>query len=172
MPCVESVEHQDQIFSEKMQKQLIENQEKILFIQVPLSSGIQAHTSPPVQEEQHLDDYEEEHEESWWQAVVEYDDEDEEEYEDIEEGPEEEEEDDEEEEECFEMLPDEPGRLPELGQATCVVCQEFAAVATFVHGSTGHTACCVRCAREVQQRGASCPMCRRRFGAVIRNFNA
>jgi len=71
-----------------------------------------------------------------------------------------------------EVMADEEPRLPEPGEATCVVCAEAAAVATFVHGATGHTACCVRCAREVQRRGRSCPVCRRRFQAVIRNFNA
>merc|ERR1712217_775247 len=81
-------------------------------------------------------------------------------------------EDEDEEEDTIELLPEEEGRLPEAGQATCVVCQELAAVATFIHGTTGHTACCVGCARQVQQHKQGCPVCRRPFVAVIRNFNA
>lgn len=58
------------------------------------------------------------------------------------------------------------------GQAVCIVCVKAAAVATFVHGLTGHTACCLRCAQEVQRRGNACPVCRQDFTAVIRNFVA
>lgn len=57
-----------------------------------------------------------------------------------------------------------------LGQSLCIVCVKAAAVATFVHGLTGHTACCLSCAQEVQRRGCTCPVCRRPFTTVIRNF--
>lgn len=60
--------------------------------------------------------------------------------------------------------------LPALGQSLCIVCVKAAAVATFVHGLTGHTACCLPCAQEVQRRGCSCPVCRLPFTSVIRNF--
>lgn len=56
------------------------------------------------------------------------------------------------------------------GQATCIVCVKAVADATFVHGLTGHTACCMPCAQEVERRGHSCPVCRSPFTAVIRNF--
>jgi len=71
-----------------------------------------------------------------------------------------------------EDLPIEEARPPQPGEPICVVCAEAAAVATFVHGSTGHTACCIPCAREVQRRNGTCPLCRRQFQAVIRNFSA
>eukprot|EP00427_Karlodinium_veneficum_P024788 CAMPEP_0169119030 /NCGR_PEP_ID=MMETSP1015-20121227/31326_1 /TAXON_ID=342587 /ORGANISM="Karlodinium micrum, Strain CCMP2283" /LENGTH=329 /DNA_ID=CAMNT_0009181857 /DNA_START=75 /DNA_END=1064 /DNA_ORIENTATION=+ len=56
------------------------------------------------------------------------------------------------------------------GQALCIVCVKAVADATFVHGLTGHTACCLPCAQEVQRRCQSCPVCRLPFTAVIRNF--
>jgi len=59
---------------------------------------------------------------------------------------------------------------PALGQSLCIVCVKAAAVATFVHGLTGHTACCLACAQEVERRGRSCPVCRQVFTSVIRNF--
>jgi hypothetical protein len=56
------------------------------------------------------------------------------------------------------------------GQALCIVCVKAVADATFVHGLTGHTACCLSCAQEVQRRCHTCPVCRLPFTAVIRNF--
>ncbi|CAK0843667.1 unnamed protein product [Prorocentrum cordatum] len=59
------------------------------------------------------------------------------------------------------------------GEPACVVCAEAAAVATFVHGATGHTACCVPCAEELQRRrDLRCPVCRQPFTSVIRTFSA
>lgn len=60
--------------------------------------------------------------------------------------------------------------LPAAGESLCIVCARAAAVATFVHGLTGHTACCLPCAQEVQRRGCACPVCRLPFTSVIRNF--
>lgn len=54
---------------------------------------------------------------------------------------------------------------------TCVICSDAPAVMTFVHGSSGHTACCPACAAQIQNRGyRRCPVCRQRFSSVIRNF--
>ena len=42
----------------------------------------------------------------------------------------------------------------------------------FVHGETGHIACCLLCARALQARGASCPVCRLPVDVVIQHFFA
>ena len=44
--------------------------------------------------------------------------------------------------------------------------------ATFVHGETGHIACCLLCARALQARGDSCPVCRLPVDVVIQHFFA
>ena len=38
-------------------------------------------------------------------------------------------------------------------ESLCVVCLTDARNATFVHGETGHIACCLLCARALQARG-------------------
>lgn len=61
---------------------------------------------------------------------------------------------------------------PPLGdKGVCIVCADELANATFVHGSTGHTACCLPCALELERRGSACPICRQPFTAVIRNYS-
>lgn len=58
-------------------------------------------------------------------------------------------------------------------QATtkCIICSDAPAIMTFVHGSSGHTACCPACAGQIQARGyRRCPVCRQHFSSVIRNF--
>jgi len=55
---------------------------------------------------------------------------------------------------------------------SCIVCMDRSANATFIHGQTGHTACCLACALELQRRGETCPVCRLEFTAVIRNYMA
>merc|ERR1712218_259432 len=57
-----------------------------------------------------------------------------------------------------------------FGDGVCIICTESRANATFVHGSTGHTACCVECAEQMCTQGGTCPICRQGFTAVIRNF--
>lgn len=52
----------------------------------------------------------------------------------------------------------------------CLICIDAVADATFVHGETGHTVCCLSCAKEVEQQADTCPMCRQPFLLVIRNF--
>lgn len=65
------------------------------------------------------------------------------------------------------------GAGDETQQATtkCIICSDAPAVMTFVHGSSGHTACCPACAGQIQARGyRRCPVCRQHFSSVIRNF--
>lgn len=57
-----------------------------------------------------------------------------------------------------------------FGDGICIVCADAQANATFVHGLTGHTACCVECADQLRKRGDTCPVCRQDITAVIRNF--
>ena len=42
--------------------------------------------------------------------------------------------------------------------------------ATFVHGETGHIACCLECARALRARGDTCPVCRTPIDLVIQHF--
>lgn len=56
------------------------------------------------------------------------------------------------------------------GETRCVVCLSSARNATFVHGETGHIACCLNCARALKARGDSCPVCRMRIDLVIQHF--
>lgn len=55
-------------------------------------------------------------------------------------------------------------------RAECIICLSAPVQATFIHGDTGHTACCMPCAQALKQRGAVCPVCRQPVSAVIRNF--
>ena len=57
-------------------------------------------------------------------------------------------------------------------ESLCVVCLTDARNATFVHGETGHIACCLLCARALQARGDSCPVCRLPVDVVIQHFFA
>ena len=57
-------------------------------------------------------------------------------------------------------------------ESLCVVCLTDARNATFVHGETGHIACCLLCARTLQARGDSCPVCRMPIDVVIQHFFA
>jgi len=56
------------------------------------------------------------------------------------------------------------------GETLCVVCLSAARNATFVHGETGHIACCLSCARALKARGDSCPVCRMSIERVIQHF--
>ena len=57
-------------------------------------------------------------------------------------------------------------------QRKCMICMTADKDATIVHGETGHMCCCYRCAKDLQVRGHSCPMCREKIDAVIRQFNS
>ena len=56
-------------------------------------------------------------------------------------------------------------------ETLCVVCFVNEKNATIVHGDTGHMACCLECARILQDRGDGCPICRAPIEHVIRQFN-
>jgi hypothetical protein len=52
----------------------------------------------------------------------------------------------------------------------CLVCQAEPRNATFVHQGTGHTVCCLNCAKLVFSTKKGCPVCRRPIDVVIQNF--
>mmetsp|Transcript_11981 Transcript_11981/g.16204 ORF Transcript_11981/g.16204 Transcript_11981/m.16204 type:complete len:433 (+) Transcript_11981:110-1408(+) len=56
--------------------------------------------------------------------------------------------------------------------ALCVVCLSARRNSTFVHGETGHIACCLSCARALKARGDTCPVCRMTIERVIQHFQA
>lgn len=53
---------------------------------------------------------------------------------------------------------------------SCLVCFSSQRTATFVHGETGHIACCLECARVLKGRGDPCPVCRLPVDSVIQHF--
>jgi len=53
---------------------------------------------------------------------------------------------------------------------SCVICLSNPRNCTFVHGDTGHIACCLECARVVKANGDSCPVCRNPIEKVIQHF--
>lgn len=53
---------------------------------------------------------------------------------------------------------------------SCLVCFSATRTATFVHGETGHIACCLECARVLKGRGDACPVCRLPIDHVIQHF--
>jgi len=52
----------------------------------------------------------------------------------------------------------------------CIICMLAPADATFVHGETGHTVCCLSCAKRVKLQQGTCPTCRMPIESVIRCF--
>mmetsp|Transcript_44211 Transcript_44211/g.99439 ORF Transcript_44211/g.99439 Transcript_44211/m.99439 type:complete len:354 (+) Transcript_44211:103-1164(+) len=56
-------------------------------------------------------------------------------------------------------------------KGTCVICMDAPATITFVHGSTGHTACCLLCASGLPPCAGKCPVCRQMYSLRIQNFN-
>lgn len=54
----------------------------------------------------------------------------------------------------------------------CIICFQEPRTATFVHGETGHVACCIQCARLVKAYKNACPVCRLPVDSVIRHFHA
>jgi len=61
------------------------------------------------------------------------------------------------------VLEDDDGSL-------CLVCQTVPRNATFVHQGTGHTVCCLECAKLIERTKNVCPVCRRHIDTVIQNF--
>lgn len=53
---------------------------------------------------------------------------------------------------------------------SCLVCFSACRNATFVHGESGHIACCLECARVLKGRGDPCPVCRLPVDSVIQHF--
>jgi hypothetical protein len=53
---------------------------------------------------------------------------------------------------------------------SCLICFSSHRNATFVHGETGHIACCLECARVLKGRGDPCPVCRLPVDTVIQHF--
>jgi len=53
---------------------------------------------------------------------------------------------------------------------SCLVCFSSHRNATFVHGESGHIACCLECARVLKGRGDPCPVCRMPVDSVIQHF--
>lgn len=53
----------------------------------------------------------------------------------------------------------------------CLVC--FAAIrnASFLHGDSTHTVCCVQCAEAIMARGGTCPLCRQQIERLIKSFS-
>lgn len=56
------------------------------------------------------------------------------------------------------------------GEMLCLVCLVEMRNATFVHGETGHIACCLKCARALFGRHDPCPVCRMPVDTVIQHF--
>jgi len=57
-----------------------------------------------------------------------------------------------------------------LTEEKCLICLTESRTATIVHGSTGHIACCLMCARILKCRGDRCPVCRLPIDSVIQQF--
>jgi len=53
---------------------------------------------------------------------------------------------------------------------SCLVCFSSYRNSTFVHGESGHIACCLECARVLKGRGDPCPVCRLPIDSVIQHF--
>jgi hypothetical protein len=65
----------------------------------------------------------------------------------------------------------EDAKQPGIG--LCIVCMEQSAVATFVHGFTGHTVCCMRCGQKVlNTKERLCPVCKKPVERMIRNYTS
>lgn len=70
----------------------------------------------------------------------------------------------------FDQLERERAELHE--KTLCAVCMCETADATFVHGDSGHQACCYECAIAVKASSGKCPICAQVIEAVIRHFHA
>ena len=43
----------------------------------------------------------------------------------------------------------------------CILCQKNPKNATVIHGMTGHTCCCLDCAKTLKEKSDPCPLCQR-----------
>ena len=48
----------------------------------------------------------------------------------------------------------------------CNICLSGSKNATFIHGTTAHTCCCIMCARQMSK----CPICREPIEKIVTNF--
>jgi E3 ubiquitin-protein ligase Mdm2 len=60
--------------------------------------------------------------------------------------------------------------VPAAATNTCMICISAPKNASIIHGSSGHQACCLRCAKRLKSRHLPCPVCRRPINRVIRNY--
>lgn len=67
-------------------------------------------------------------------------------------------------------LPAHPVGPTVVGSPVCMVCTTAPSDATFVHGETSHTCCCLACADKRFRNNGQCPICRKRIDKVIKNF--
>ena len=71
----------------------------------------------------------------------------------------------------YEKDSDEPlDSVPEAER--CKVCYEKRAVATFLHGSTGHQYSCMSCAARIMETTKKCPICNEPASGVIKTFKS
>lgn len=52
----------------------------------------------------------------------------------------------------------------------CIICLSEPKVASLIHGTSGHQACCYQCACQLKRLRKPCPVCRRPIQKVIRNY--
>lgn len=65
---------------------------------------------------------------------------------------------------------DRSSRICKRTDERCLICLTEERNSTIVHGSTGHIACCLMCARVLKARGDRCPVCRLQIDSVIQHF--
>jgi hypothetical protein len=53
----------------------------------------------------------------------------------------------------------------------CIVCTEVDTNTTFVHGESGHSVCCLACAKNIELLENKCPVCREKIDRVILNYS-
>ena len=53
----------------------------------------------------------------------------------------------------------------------CIVCLDAPKAASFIHGTTAHLVCCLKCAESIsRQRNAACPVCRLPIDSIVQTF--
>ena len=67
-------------------------------------------------------------------------------------------------------IPSSASKTPSSETPDCIICFERHKNATFIHGRTGHTCCCIECAEDILRRRLPCPICRQPISTVIENF--
>mmetsp|Transcript_69232 Transcript_69232/g.129233 ORF Transcript_69232/g.129233 Transcript_69232/m.129233 type:complete len:471 (+) Transcript_69232:102-1514(+) len=67
-----------------------------------------------------------------------------------------------------EIVAKSPPQMGPIGQAECVVCMDAKPNAVIVHGETCHQSTCFTCAKKLQRKGDTCPICRETIDAVCK----